>query len=548
MAQNDRALFVWDNPGKIIDRNGRPVDTRGRVWRLQEPSDNIDLNWDTLIVEPDIEAAIQCFLAYTIETHAPKTAHQVFKQLKYCFVRLPPFRTNSDISYEAIEGAIAKARQDRKDWHFHYIRKWYQWCEEQEIPGFSGAIACRLYRLKIIVNPRAVRVMSRDIQDGPLSHDEHFLVRQAVKTGKGRLVDRVIIMLLLETGARPIQLVQLEELDIVVNSETEGHSFYSLNIPRAKQRQVGEPEKKRRRISPELGCSIQELIRQNHTKHGNHGRQMPILCIKNVSGKRLTKELQTRYKLHMKVVGFGQRVRGYPIQADIVSPRTTSHLKLHALRLRYTYFTMLAEQGTAANHLAELADHSNDKSIGFYVSSTSSVVDRLNAALGNDPHYSATIGRFLGQLVTRDQPHQVGAIIQGSAPTLKTLGGIGVCGANFLCDLYPPLSCYVCPKFQAWIDGPHKELLQELERFVESLIEKSANQADRIGKIVAGISLLMKSHTRIERSATSCISQFAEIVEVPLMCRTSNHLLILRRPSFARGPANVDYPATDILT
>jgi hypothetical protein len=286
-------------------------------------------------------------------------------------------------------------------------------------------------------------------------------------------------MLLLETGARPVQLVQLEELDLVVNAET-AHTFYSLTIPRAKQRQIGEPEKKRRRISPELGSSILELIKQNHTKHGDCGTQMPILCIKKVADKKLTKELKGKYKLHMKVVGFGQRVRGFSVQADIVSPRTGDHLILHPLRLRYTFFTMLAEQGTAATHLAELADHSNDKSIGFYVASTSSVVDRLNAALGNDPHYSATIGRFLGQLVTRDDPHQVGAIIQGSTPTLRTLGGIGVCGANFLCDLYPPLSCYVCPKFQAWIDGPHKELLQELEKFVESLIEKSANQADRI--------------------------------------------------------------------
>lgn len=479
LARTEEALFVWDNPGKIIDRNGRPLDTKGRVWSLQDPSDNIDLNWDTLVVAPDIEEAVQCFLAYTIETYAPKTAHQVFKQLKYCFVRLPSFKTSSDISYEAIEGAIAKARQNRKEWHFHYIRKWYQWCENQGIPGFTGDIACRLYRLKLVVNAKGERVMSRDTKDGPLTHDEHFLVRQAVQMGKGRLVDRVILMLLLETGARPVQLVQLEELDLIVNSET-SHTFYSLTIPRAKQRQVGEPEKKRRRISPELGSSILELIKQNHTKHGDFGTQMPILCIKRVWEKKLTKELKGKYKLHMKVVGLGQRVRGFAVQADIVSPRTSDHLRLHPLRLRYTFFTMLAEQGTAATYLAELADHSNDKSIGVYVASTSSVVDRLNAALGNDPHYSATISRFLGQLVTRDEPHQIGAIIQGSTPTLKTLGGIGVCGADFLCDLYPPLSCYVCPKFQAWIDGPHRELLQELEAFVESLIEKSANQADRI--------------------------------------------------------------------
>jgi hypothetical protein len=322
--------------------------------------------------------------------------------------------------------------------------------------------------------------MSRDVDDGPLSQDEHFLLRQALKTGKGRLQDRVILMLLLETGSRPVQLVQLEECDLIVNSETASHSFYSLNIPRAKQRQIGEPPKKRRRISSELGRAIKDLVIENHVKYGERGVQMPILCIKNVRRKKLTEELETKFELHLKVVGFGQRVRGYSASAGIVSPRTGKFLKLHALRLRYTYFTMLAEQGAATNHLAELADHSNDRSVAVYVSSTSGVVDRLNAALGKDAYYSSMIQRFLGEVVTRNQNKEKSGVIFASTPNLKNLGGIGVCGADSLCDLYPPLSCYVCPKFQAWIDGPHAKLLEELEAFVKTLVERSANQSDRI--------------------------------------------------------------------
>jgi integrase len=498
-AHTERDLFVWANPGKVIDRNGRPVDTTGNIWSLQDPTANINLNWNTLITAADIKIAIQCFLAYMIEMYAPKTAHHFFKELKYCLVRLPPFKTNSDISYEAIEGALAKARQDRKEWHFHYVRKWYQWCCDRGIKGFNSDLASRLYRLKIISNSKGVRVMSRDPDDGPLSRDEHFLIREAVKAEKGRLLNRVIIMLLLETGARPVQLVQIEEQDIFVTSGAGGYLFYSVNIPRAKQRQIGKPEKKRRRISADLGLAIQRLIKANHAKHGEKGPQMPVLCARNVNRKKLTKELWTRFKFHLKVCGLAQRVQGYSAQAGIVSRRTGKVLKLYPLRLRYTYLTFLAEQGAAANHLAELADHSNDKSIGVYTSSTSSVVERLNAALGSDSHYSGLIGRFLGQLVTRAQPHHSSAVIRGATPTLKTLGGIGVCGANFLCDLYPPLSCYVCPKFQAWTDGPHKELLQELEIFVHSLIERSANQADRIPyQLTNVITSIRELLTRIE--------------------------------------------------
>jgi integrase len=476
----NKSLLVWDNPGRVIDRNGRPVNTSKEIWQLHDPTDNINVNWDRIRTAPDIKEAIKFHVASTIESNAPRTSHQVFKQLKYCLDRLPSFKSTWDISFEAIEGAITKARAECKDWHFHYIRKWYAWCEDQGLLGFSGEVASRLYQLKINKNASGEKVMTRDVNDGPLTSDEHFLIRTAVKENKGSLVDRVIIMLLLELGSRPVQLVQLEEQDFVKNIGPSGHKFYSLDVPRAKQREVGEPSKKRRRISPELGQLIEELIERNHHIFGARGTQMPLLCIKSDKHKKLTEELRSRYEFHMKVVGLGQRVRGYVNSANVISPRTGKPLKLHARRLRYTYFTLLAEQGTSASHLAELADHSNDKSILIYVSSTSSTVDRLNAALGKDKHYIDVIVRFLGSVIENSEGQSLDSVIEGATPTLKSLGGIGVCGANFLCELYPPLSCYVCPKFQAWIDGPHEKLLLELEAYVQQLVNRSKNRSDRI--------------------------------------------------------------------
>ena len=54
-------------------------------------------------------------------------------------------------------------------------------------------------------------------------------------------------MLELETGARPSQLVLLEEQDFQVHRAPSGESFYSLDIPRLKQRTVNGYEKKWRR-------------------------------------------------------------------------------------------------------------------------------------------------------------------------------------------------------------------------------------------------------------------------------------------------------------
>ncbi|HLL14271.1 MAG TPA: hypothetical protein VK388_04265 [Pyrinomonadaceae bacterium] len=475
-----KPLYVWQNSGKVIDRNGRPVDTTGSVWEPQDPSDNISLNWDTLEAAPDIKDAIRAFVAYNIETYAPKTAHQVFKQLKYCLNLLPGFNSAWEIDFYILESALVKLRQERKDWHFHYLRKWYQWCDDQGFSGFSGDIASRLYELKISVNPRGERVMTRDVDDGPLTNDEHFLVRQAVKEDAYSLLKRVIVALLLELGARPVQLVMLEEQDFKIITGPTGQPFYSLDVPRAKQRTVGAPEKKRRRISPLLGKLITELIESNHQKYGDRGPEMPLLCATRITQKKLTDELKGKYELHVKVVAFNYHVQSFAKAAKIISPRTGKTVNLTPMRLRYTFFTLLAEQGTATNQLAELADHSNTESIGIYVGSTSNVVDRLNAALAKDEHYSSIVKRFLGEVIKHSENESEDAVIFGATPTLKNLGGIGVCGASFLCDLYPPLSCYICPKFQAWLDGPHELLLLELETYVESLIKKSANPSDRI--------------------------------------------------------------------
>ena len=35
-----------------------------------------------------------------------------------------------------------------------------------------------------------------------------------------------------------------------------------------------------------------------------------------------------------------------------------------------------------------------------------------------------------------------------------------------LCRLLPPLSCYLCPSFAALRDGPHREMLNSIEAFL----------------------------------------------------------------------------------
>jgi hypothetical protein len=51
------------------------------------------------------------------------------------------------------------------------------------------------------------------------------------------------------------------------------------------------------------------------------------------------------------------------------------------------------------------------------------------------------------------------------------VGGIGYCGRDAaregLCQLLPPLSCYLCPSFAALETGPHRQMLTSIEDFLQ---------------------------------------------------------------------------------
>jgi integrase len=472
-------IYVWQNPGKAIDRNGRPVDTNGEIWLLNDASGPIQTNWASVDTGTDIKDALKAYVFHAVEAQAPGSAGTIFFHMKYVLSEVLVVTSLVQLDYAALEAVLKQLREYGSAWKFGHVRRWYRWCSNHEMPGFSKDIAERLFRLKVPTNAQGVKVMSRDPEKGPFSEQEHWLLRQAVKNGQGSFLTRVCVMLLLELGARPIQLVLLTIADLKVILGPDGmQKFYSLDVPRVKQSTVGKLAKKRRRISHELGQAIEHLIRENQLNHGDSDAEMPILCRPRPATEEVRK--RNRHPLQLPRDSFQKRVVNFASEANIISPRTGKLLDTYPIRFRYTFATRHANQGTPAAVLSELLDHSNLASVRIYTKSTGNLVDRLNIALGTSDQYTTIIGRFLGEIGSSAgnlDPHR---IINGTTPTLKNLGGIGVCGANFLCKLMPPLSCYVCPKFQAWSDRPHEQMLRELEIYVLDLMQRTENRSDRI--------------------------------------------------------------------
>jgi integrase len=502
-------IYVWDNPGIVLDRNGRVVDTTGVVWLLYILGEDDQINWDLLDTAADIKDSLKSYTAHVIESQAPGAARTMFYHMKCALHKLPTPPSLNGLNFSWLEGILTKLRTSGEDWKFGHMRRWYRWCSQQQIPGFDPEVAERLFRLKVPTNPTGHAVMTRDPERGPLTNHEHWLVRRAVKEGKGSLSDRVSIMCLLELGSRPAQVVLLDEQDFKVLEGKDGTKYYSVDVPRLKQGTVGKLERKRRRISADLGRAIEQLIDENHRLYGDWGPEMPLLLswtdnpAEDVQVEEYTQDGGKHMRRMTRLV-FTYRVRQYAHKAEIISPRTGDILRLFPYRLRYTFGTRHAEQGTPGAVLSELLDHSNIQSARVYTRSTSNLVDHLNIALGKNEQYTSIIGRFLGEISSSTENIGSHTIINGTTPTLKNLGGIGACGADFLCKLMPPLSCYICPKFQAWSDGPHEKMLRELEIYVVDLMQRTGNRSDRIpyqlSEVITAIrSLLLKLEERSKR-------------------------------------------------
>ena len=476
-----RRLYVWRNLGTVIDRNGMPVSTNGERWRLNNVARAELLNWDLIDIAPDIKDTAKAWVVHLIESRAPLTAVRCFCEFKHFVAVVQPLRSSHAITYPVLEAALTKMRLLGTAWKFSVVRRWYRWCVDRAVPGFHEKVAVQLDQIRLPFLKAGVSVMTRDPKRGPLDEQEHWLLRQAVRAGDGDLIERVCVMLVLETGARPAQLILLEEQGFQVDRAPSGECFYSLDIPRLKQRTVNGHEKKRRRITPDLGLLIQQLVANNHQQYGVRGPGMPLLCTtKNLNLRIVPQPLKAQYELSLSAESFSYHVAHYTMAAGIISPRTGKLLHVSPLRLRHTFGTRHSEQGTPTKLLAELLDHSYQVSSLYYVKSTSNMVSHLNRALGDNHQFTAVIHRFLGRVELRTGAEGPENIIPGATPTLKNLGGIGVCGARYLCQLYPPLSCYICPRFVAWADGPHRQMLKELETHTQTLRERSGNPSDRI--------------------------------------------------------------------
>ena len=465
----DDCLDLPSLPSTIWTRDRQKVDTSGDSWRMRASiwgGRKFSINWQRVTDDRHLHILskrawhltalylihrLQRQQTHTVEGNFDSIIHferWLATQVEQGFFQSDQQSFNWSNLNEAVvteyvwdcESIGAKGR------HFLAIRSLYQWGIAQGYQDFDEATFAVLRSISTTFHVSGHIVRSWNPEEGPLSPDEKWLLKQALRQKQGQQQDRIVIQILLELGLRTHALLLLRSQDLKRYKTPDGVR-YELAITTIKRR-TQKRETKGYPITPELG----RLLEQQQY----HQPDAPLLHW--LSSAQPDQSIRNALKRFVKEV-------------HLISPRTGKLLHLYPYRLRYTLATYLFELGAPISAIAAALGHKGTRKAWIYIKTTAAISDPIAQAV--DPTMAPLVQRFLGQSVIDDIPSDCQNLILSAAPHLQQLQPeidiVGVCKSEQPedCQRAQPLACYLCPAFAALKGGPHQEVLQAIKSFVE---------------------------------------------------------------------------------
>lgn len=437
------------------------------AWRLNKNT-IVYLGWVndlTVEIKDSFLTTLQFYSIYSSASHARNMSDRAkcffeFTGGKLDTRSLLAYRASLDASKEHYLGAL-------KGFFF----TWY----EQGHPGISEAFLKTLKAWTLKGNEVGRAVLQMDSLKGPLTDIEMQGVLDGVIAcySKGQLLLEgfSLILALVHTGRRPVQIVALKIKDLLL-TEKNGIAVYSINFPRAKQRHaLWRSTFNTCAIDEDLWLilqlqavdtvkRLQDLV--NFTLSDSLIKEIPLFSDfvdlpHSISEKALLELLQFDY-LHAAVNVCNTALTRFSEIHCVFSERTGAPLSLSPRRFRSTLGTNVARQGYGVSIVAEVLDHSNIRSAGYYIKSLSDIVERIDKAVAQQ--LAPLAQAFQGVLVASEKE-----AVRGGDSSSRISNGrvnVGTCGNYGFCGALAPIACYTCTHFQPWVDGPHEEVLNEL--------------------------------------------------------------------------------------
>ena len=269
--------------------------------------------------------------------------------------------------------------------------------------------------------------------------------------------ENAIWRLLISEGMRPSQIRLLQIGDVTINRNESGDilSVY-LDVPLVKQKgAAGRENLTNKKLSDAVGRSIVEHIKYlGEISDTPIPDSNPLFCVRKGAG------FATISKKPMNIHDQIAKT------AKILSPLVNDE-RLFSRRLKHTKLTHLAILGASVRVLAIAGYQTSTGSLSRYVNLTDEAFLKYEEQL--DSHFESISECLSIKIIDRQN-----ATIRDPKNTISDLesdGDAGSCSAQ-PCGAMATLACYVCPRFEAFRDGPHGLVLTGLLKRKKRAIEK----------------------------------------------------------------------------
>ncbi|MER1720178.1 site-specific integrase [Proteus terrae] len=301
---------------------------------------------------------------------------------------------------------------------------------------------------------------------------------------ESQLLDCIILGLCFITGARPVQLSKIAVQDICIDAQSNLTTRFSVMIPYAKKTKVNI-ERIAVALPDELGKLIYLYIALSQLTSSD-----PLLPQK-VSSVIMVNDAINRQLIRFSSLAFQEAVKN---NATIV-PRYTSSL------FRHNVGHSMALNGSSAEEIAYILGHSSTVAAGYYISSTPSLAEIRENALGSNPVFQNMIALMMtGSLVQRND--WIGRKVAGNINNQFHCNIGGCTYDNTLCPFSQVRACYGCLYFKPFIDGEHQKVFDSINEELTQLIKQTDSNHIESHPLIAEITRrkqhIMMVMTRIQ--------------------------------------------------
>lgn len=481
--------LVLQLPKSVKPLNGLSFNPSNETWSFNDGVTNYSLNIKKISeLTPALVENIRLVLIWYVENTSGGQVESHYWQL----VKLLTFiRESHRYPVTTITSADLINYKDSlgldKEWHLgslaSFLKKWHKF----QLPGVAEDALRFLNEVKIkgIEKGKAVRTMDPNI--GPFSDVEVEAIRGALNDSYvNRNIskrDFLLTWLFLLLGQRARQYALLKVKDIYRTEKADGSYDYILRIPRIKQQaQNLRDEFKERVLTPSYGEVLFAYARElekSFTGLINSAEEAPLFPAKSIR-----KNQPIAFHYHESPAALALRVKAVIGSIKVYSERTGELLKISSRRFRYTIGTRASKEGHGELIIAELLDHSDTQNVQVYTEFTPEVVERINKAVAIK--MAPLAKAFAGEIISQESEAVRGG--DSSSRILdpridQQMRPMGNCARTGACGFIAPIACYTCGSFQAWLDGPHEQvldyLLAERERLLQTADERIASINDR---------------------------------------------------------------------